>query len=88
MQISKNESYKSLGGIRLFGNLKVLLISGLFIALSIVLGKQLSFTMGPIRISFENLTILMAGIMFGPLVGMTVGNMAPMLSAVLSSGML
>lgn len=83
MQISKNESYKSLGGIRLFGNLKVLLISGLFIALSIVLGKQLSFTMGPIRISFENLTILMAGIMFGPLVGMTVGICADVIGCII-----
>ena len=82
MQISK-KSYKSLGGIRLFGNLKVLLISGLFIALSIVLGKQLSFTMGPIRISFENLTILMAGIMFGPLVGMTVGICADVIGCII-----
>ena len=83
MHISKNASYQSLGGISLFGNLKVLLISGLFIALSIVLGKQLSFTMGPIRISFENLTILMAGIMFGPLVGMTVGICADVIGCII-----
>lgn len=66
-------SYKSFGGIKLFGNLKVLLVSAIFISLSIVLGKQLSFTFGAIRISFENLTILMAGIMFGPIIGLIVG---------------
>ncbi len=39
--------------------------------------------MGPIRISFENLTILMAGIMFGPLVGMTVGICADVIGCII-----
>lgn len=47
-----------------FGSIQVLIMMALFIALSIVLGKQLSFTAGPFRISFENLTVLMAGIFF------------------------
>lgn len=67
----------------MFGSLKVLLVSAMFIALSIVLGKQLSFTMGPLRISFENLTILMAGIMFGPLVGAVVGAAADIIGCLI-----
>lgn len=59
-----------------------MLICAMFIALSIVLGKQLSFTMGPIRISFENLTILMAGIMFGPIIGMIVGAASDLIGCV------
>ena len=59
-----------------FGSIQVLIMMALFIALSIVLGKQLSFTAGPFRISFENLTVLMAGIFFGPLAGLTVGACA------------
>lgn len=77
------QSFKNGGGIRLFKNLKVLLISAIFIALSIVLGKQLSFTLGPIRISFENLTILMAGILFGPIIGAIVGIAADLIGCVI-----
>jgi ECF transporter S component (folate family) len=48
----------------------------MFIALSIILGKQLSFTVGAIRIGFENLPILMAGIFFGSVAGAIVGGCA------------
>lgn len=82
LNFTKQQNFKSLGGIRMFGNLKVLLVSAMFIALSIVLGKQLSFTLGPIRISFENLTILMAGIMFGPIVGLVVGAAADIIGCI------
>jgi ECF transporter S component (folate family) len=53
-----------------------MVILAMFIALSIVLGKQLSITVGAIRLSFENLPILMAGIFFGPLAGALVGGCA------------
>ena len=66
-----------------FGSLQVLIMMALFIALSIVLGKQLSFTAGPFRISFENLTVLMAGIFFGPLAGLTVGACADLIGCLL-----
>lgn len=65
---------KAIGKIGLFGSTRVLVISALFIAMSIVLGKLLAFNVTSyIRISFENLTVLMAGIFFGPLVGAAVG---------------
>ncbi len=80
---NSNKDFKALGGIRMFSSLKVLLISAMFIAISIVLGKQLSFTMGPLRLSFENLTVIMSGIMFGPLVGMTVGAVADIVGSII-----
>lgn len=62
------------GNLRLFGNVRVMIISGLFVALSIVLGKFLQIPIGDsIRISFENLSLMMAGIFFGPFVGGAVG---------------
>lgn len=80
---NSSKDLKFCGGIRMFANLKVMLISAMFIALSIVLGKQLSFTMGPLRFSFENLTVLMAGIMFGPLVGLLVGAAADIIGCII-----
>lgn len=70
--------------IKLFGNLRVLVISGLFIAMSIVLGKFLQIPIGDsIRISFENLPILMAGIFFGPYVGAAVAVGADLIGCLL-----
>lgn len=70
--------------LKIFGNVKVLVITALFIALSIVLGKFLSFKIGDvIRISFENLTLQMAGIFFGPLIGLVTGVVADILGCVL-----
>ncbi len=69
---------------RLFANVKVLVITALFIAMSIVLGKFLSFKIGDvIRISFENLTLQMAGIFFGPLIGLVTGVVADILGCIL-----
>lgn len=73
MLLNKETKSQAIGSVRFFGNTRVLILSALFIAASIVLGKYLSFTVGAIRISLENLTILMAGIMFGPLIGLAVG---------------
>lgn len=57
--------------IRLFGSIKILVACALFVAMSIVLGKFLSIKIGDnIRISFENLSLLLSGILFGPLIGM------------------
>ena len=57
-------------------NTQTMVMLSLFIALSVVFGKQLSFTLGAIRISFENLPILMAGIFFGCGAGALVGGLA------------
>lgn len=65
------------------GSVQILIMMALFVALSIVLGKQLSFTAGPFRFSFENLTILMAGIFFGPAAGMAVGACADLIGCLL-----
>ena len=57
--------------IRLFGSVKILVACALFVAMSIILGKFLSIKIGDnIRISFENLSLLLSGILFGPLIGM------------------
>ena len=72
--VANNKKTQTFGGLRLFGNTRVLVISALFIAMSIVLGKMLAFNIGSsIRISFENLPLLMAGIFFGPFIGAAVG---------------
>ena len=57
--------------LTLFGSVKVLVACALFVAMSIVLGKFLSIKIGDnIRVSFENLSLLLSGILFGPLIGM------------------
>lgn len=62
------------GGIHLFGNLRVLVLAALLSALSIILGKYLAINLGEsIRLSFENLPVIMAGLFFGPLIGGVVG---------------
>ncbi len=68
----------------IFGS-KMIVMSGLLIAMSIVLGKFLSFNIGTsIRISFENLPILMAGIFFGPVIGGIVGAGADLIGCIMA----
>ena len=69
-----NNNQKTAGKIKYFGNIRVMVVCALLIAMSIAFGKLLAFNIGnSIRISFENLPILMAGIFFGPLAGLAVG---------------
>ncbi len=78
---SKNTPVNNL---KLFGNVRVLIIAGLLIAMSSVFGKLLAFDLTPfIRISIENLPIIMAGIFFGPFVGGAVGLGADLLGCAL-----
>lgn len=57
--------------------LKMIVIAGIFSALSIVFGKLLAFNIGELfRISLENLPIIFIGMSFGPIWGMAVGAMA------------
>lgn len=61
-----------------------LVFCALLAALSILLGKYLAFNLGQwIRISFENLPLLLAGWYLGPLAGMAVGAVADLLGCVL-----
>ena len=60
-----------------FGTLRILTISAVLCAMSIVLGKYLAIRGGDIlRFSFENLPVILSGMMFGPIVGAAVGVVA------------
>ncbi len=53
-------------------------------ATSIVLGKYLAINLSDVlRFSFENLPIILAGIMFGPIAGAAVGTVADLLGCIL-----
>ena len=68
----------------LFSSVKATVIMAMFIALSIVFGKFLAIDISTwIRISFENLTVILSGLMFGPLGGVVVGAAADLLGCVL-----
>ncbi len=74
--------------ISLFGSLKVMTMAAMLTAMSVVIGifckSFLNFGEGLYRITFENLPILLAGIMFGPIVGGVVGAATDIISYVLS----
>lgn len=79
----------SKGAKRLFGAgadmpLEMLVFSALLAALSIILGKYLAFNAGDfLRFSFENLPVILAGIAFGPIVGVSVGAIADVLGSLM-----
>lgn len=76
----KNEASKK----RLGNNLHLLAVSAFLAALSIVCGKYLALPVGNVlRFSFENLPILLAGMMFGPITGALVGIVADVLGCVM-----
>ena len=67
-----------------FGSIRVLAMSAVLVAMSIVCGKYLAFGFGNVlRFSFENLPILMAGMLFGPLAGVAVGVVADLIGCLL-----
>lgn len=64
--------------------LKLTVAAGVLASLSIIFGKLLAFNIGEvIRISFENLPIIMAGIAFGPLVAIGVGTVADLVGCLI-----
>lgn len=69
--------------VKVFGKPKTMIVCAMFIGLSIVLGKYCSITAGPFRISFENLPIIMSGIIFGPVCGALVGAVADLVGCVM-----
>ena len=84
MSDTKHSSVMRSGGLALFGNLRVMVIAALLAALSIVLGKYLAINVSQtVRISFENLSIILAGLLFGPLIGGVVGAVADLVGCVL-----
>lgn len=65
-------------------NLKIMITAAIFAAISIVLGKFLAISVGDtLRFSFENLTIMLSGILFGPVVGAATGLIADIVGCIL-----
>lgn len=80
----RNGSTGRRGAVSVFGSLRVLAFSAVLVAMSIVCGKYLAIRGGDIlRFSFENLPILLAGMLFGPVVGAAVGVVADLIGCVL-----
>ncbi len=78
------EKSKKRSRLAVFGTVRVLALAAVLVAMSIVCGKYLAIRGGDIlRFSFENLPVLMAGMMFGPLVGVAVGVAADLIGCVL-----
>jgi ECF transporter S component (folate family) len=76
--------FKNLLNAKNLSNTKVLAVSALFAAISIVCGKFLAFNVGDtLRFSFENLPIIIISIFFGPLSGMLCGVVADLLGCLL-----
>ncbi len=67
-------------------SLKKLVFSALMTALCVIIGWvcKAYFTFGAIRITFENLPVLLAGIVLGPVYGAAVGAASDIISALLS----
>lgn len=69
---------------RLSSNLRLLAVSAFLAALSIICGKYLALPVGNVlRFSFENLPILLAGMMFGPVTGAVVGTVADLVGCLM-----
>ena len=67
-----------------FTDVRAIVAMALFIALSIVFGKFLAFNLtSSIRISFENLPIIIAGVAFGPVAGAVVASVADLIGCIL-----
>lgn len=65
-------------------HIKVIAVSAFLAAFSIILGKYLAINFGDtIRLSFENLPILLAGFYFGPWVAAAVGIVADLVGCLL-----
>ena len=72
--------------VKALPDLRTLCAAALLVALSVVLGKYLQIPVGDsIRLSFENLPILLAGIFLGPLWGGVVGITADLIGCAVMS---
>ncbi len=74
--------------IRLFGSIKMLTVAAMLTAMSVVIGifckSFLNFGDGLFRITFENLPIILSGLLFGPAIGGVVGLATDLISYLLS----
>lgn len=68
----------------LSGHLRVLAVASFLVALSIICGKYLAIPVGTVmRFSFENLPILLAGMVLGPMMGVLTGVVADFLGCLM-----
>ena len=69
-------------------NTKILIFGALMASMSIIIGlvckSYLTFSDGSVRITFENIPVILSGVWFGPIVGAVVGIIADLVSALLS----
>lgn len=74
--------------LTLFGSIKRMALCAMMVAMSVVIGTLcksfLNFSNGLLRITFENLPILLAGIFLGPIAGGVVGAASDLISYLLS----
>lgn len=81
MQKSSISNFFGIGNLK---NIKVTVTVALFVAISIISGKFLAVSIGDtLRFSFENLTIILSGILFGPVVGAVTGIAADLIGCIL-----
>ena len=88
LQVVKELSFKERlhRDVAAFGNVRVLCFAAMLAAMSLIIGKFLQIPnpfQNIIRISFENLPILLSGITMGPFVGALTGIVADLLGCVL-----
>lgn len=77
----KNNDILGLGNLK---KLKTMILVGIFAAISILLGKFLAISIGEtLRFSFENTTIILSGMLFGPITGAVTGLVADLLGCLL-----
>ncbi len=70
--------------VKNMSNLKVLVTAAFFSTISFVCGKFLAFNVGDtLRFSFENLPIILSGMLFGPMVGAVTGLAADIIGCIL-----
>ena len=71
-----------------FRTVKALTLAAMLVAMSVVIGifckTFMNFAGGLVRITFENLPIILSGILFGPIVGGLVGAASDLVSYLLS----
>ena len=80
---------KEKNNLKLHSQIRQLTMAAMLTAMSVVIGimckNHLNFAKGLFRITFENLPIIMAGILFGPVVGGLVGIATDIISYFFSS---
>ncbi|MBE6608983.1 MAG: folate family ECF transporter S component [Ruminococcaceae bacterium] len=83
----KNSKQKTKSNLRNRSNyVRTIAMTGLLIALSVTIGWlcKTYLTFGPIRVTFENIPVIISGIIYGPVVGIVVGVLSDIVSCLTS----